>query len=1136
MNSTTDHKSKLEEIIAEILREKSGFELADLDRSTTFLELGFDSLFLIQLSQTIRQRTQVKLTFRQMMEEVTTVDALMAYLATHAPQRPAGSAPENVFVNVAGQANSTAVQHIPDPVTGVGDASRSGTEHVVESVAIPSYAGTSVSNRPDVPTPSVSETVSPPGSPLVDLAIGEELPPVAPHAADGQGTVLQQIILQQTALMSKHLQMLQAVPGAASIAESRSPLFETPAQTEKVEVDSCGLDRATAALSDRGDATCTVSGEQLATQTSSQCDITSSQSPKPQTKHERFGPYKPVRKGKDQGLTKQQRTALGEFISRYTARTRKSQEHAEKHRDHFADPRGVAAYRRIWKSIVYQICAERSKGAKLWDIDGNEYVDIAMGFGLNLFGQSPDFITDAIADQLQRGVQVGPQSALAGEVAQLLCELTKKDRVSFCNTGSEAVMTACRLARTVTGRPKVVFFNKDYHGNFDQVLLRSTNVAGQTRTSPAAPGIPSAFADSAIVVEYGSDQALETIKNHAHEIAAVLVEPVQSANPFLQPREFLHDLRKITRDHDIALVMDEVITGFRAAPGGAQEWYDVWGDIATYGKVLGGGLPIGALAGSKRFMDALDGGTWRYEDSREPSADMTFFAGTFVRHPLAMVAAYQVLTKIKEEGPQLQRRLTAKTTHMVQELNQFFQRECFPIRIAQFASLFRFMFPPDLEYADLLYFHLIDRGVFTRGWGDNCFLSTSHSDEDVRKVVAAVKGACLEIRRGGFLPDNEQPPAQPQQEESQICLRMGKEPIPTSEGQANQANGCMNSSHGDGSIRNNSIGNGAGTGSSSNEVLTEKKKENSQDSLCVLTEIQEQGSRPPVFCMHAADGMSMLYYELSNALGDDQPMYGLTSPGILGEQMPDTVEELAAIYADAIKRQYPEGPCVLIGYCAGGTIALEVAQQLIASGQEVGLLAGIETYNWLDAPSTNATWKVQVYYQLKRFDFHLRNFMLLGIKSKLAFLGSKLSALLGRFHVWKGKLGLPSKKPGLSATGVNLAALWEKHERMAEAYRPKPYPGHMVQFRPRRDYACHLGTEFEALNGVEIVRLRSYPAAAMVSPFVAGLADRIKERIDLIEPLNCRGQGTSTHSVGEILTNQPSARNSEKIQPHHKFA
>ena len=139
--------------------------------------------------------------------------------------------------------------------------------------------------------------------------------------------------------------------------------------------------------------------------------------------------------------------------------------------------------------MVYQIAVERSAGSKLWDIDGNEYIDIAMGFGLNLFGQSPKFVTAALHEQLDRGVEVGPQSPLAGEVAKMLCELSRMDRATFCNTGSEAVMAAMRIARTVTGKTKCVFFNKDYHGNFDQVLPRSGMSSGRAG-SVLPPGVP----------------------------------------------------------------------------------------------------------------------------------------------------------------------------------------------------------------------------------------------------------------------------------------------------------------------------------------------------------------------------------------------------------------------------------------------------------------------------------------------------------------------------------------------------------------------------------------------------------------------------------------------------------------------
>lgn len=697
-------QQRAEKILADLLRESSGMELRDLDPKASFLELGFDSLFLIQFSQKINQRTGVKVSFRQLIESVSTLDTLMGHLAVELPDQVADATTASVMpAEVPPNTPSTPTQPAAPEATPAATTSRKTLN-----------ANLSTLSAFNAPPP--------------------QLTPVVGAAAPGDLQGIQQLILQQNQLMALQLQVLQAAAcGTASPSPSalETPPLVTPMVTQSV-----------------------ASGVSAAVTAPTPISSTSAAKEPDKKVFERFGPYKPIRKSANGGLTDLQQQHLNQFMARFTTKTAKSRAHAQQYRDVFADPRGVAGYRNIWKSMVYQISVERSWGSKLWDIDGNEYIDIAMGFGLNLFGQSPEFITEALKAQLDRGVEVGPQSPLAGEVARLLCRFSGMDRATFCNTGSEAVMAAMRIARTVTGKTLCVFFNKDYHGNFDEVLLRSAVVAGKRRTSPAAPGVPQVLADNTIVLDYGTEGALQEIERRAAEIAAVLVEPVQSADPDFQPREFIHKLREITQRCGIAMVMDEVISGFRAAPGGAQEFFGVQGDMATYGKVLGGGLPIGALAGKAHYMNALDGGTWRYEDSSSPEADMTFFAGTFVRHPLAMTAAYQVLKRIEREGPELQRRLSERTEQMANTINDFFEQEGFPIRLARFTSLFRFMFPPDLEYADMLYFHLLDRGIFTRGWGDNCFLSTAHSDEDVLKIVEAVKSSCMELREAGFFPDS----------------------------------------------------------------------------------------------------------------------------------------------------------------------------------------------------------------------------------------------------------------------------------------------------------------------------------------------------------------------------------------------
>ncbi|TWT93637.1 non-ribosomal peptide synthetase [Neorhodopirellula pilleata] len=724
---TIERNSAAKSAVAKLLAESSGLELDELNQQASFPELGFDSLFLVQFSQKIKSQLKVKVTFRQLIEEIPNIQSLIGYVSENLPE-------DLVAANgTAKQPSQGTTAQTPAPTAATPEKPQSQTNI------------SHVDMQPDTPSVALS-----PIAPEIRFS-GLVKPMTLPAgSAVADKAVLAQIIAQQNQLMSLQLQLLSGT--VPSVSKQDAPPTDAASGEES---NDASIANAEPVCVDPG------ATENVIRRVSSEQSVDSLATKKT---FERFGPYKPVRRANDGGLTVQQQENLDALIARFTAKTARSRQHAQQHRSHFADPRGVAGYRRIWKSMVYQIAVDKSKGSKLWDIDGNEYIDIAMGFGLNLFGQSPDFINDAIAKQLSNGVEVGPQSPLAGEVAALLCDFSRKERATFCNTGSEAVMAAMRLARTVTGKSKIVFFNKDYHGNFDQVLIRSNLIGNRRLSQPAAPGVPQAFADQVIVLDYGTEEALQTIRDRADEIAAVLIEPVQSADPFTQPKEFLQEIRRITKEHQIAMVMDEVITGFRAAPGGAQEWFGVWGDMATYGKVLGGGLPIGALAGSSEYMDALDGGNWNYDDDSEPEADMTFFAGTFVRHPLAMTAAYQVLMKIKESGPELQQELTDNTTYLVDSLNQFFEQEIYPFRLAQFTSLFRFMFPPTVEFADLLYFHLLDRGIFTRGWGDNCFLSTAHDKQDVQRIIDAVKDSCNEMRRGGFLPER------PESDEKQVSL------------------------------------------------------------------------------------------------------------------------------------------------------------------------------------------------------------------------------------------------------------------------------------------------------------------------------------------------------------------------------
>jgi glutamate-1-semialdehyde aminotransferase len=448
------------------------------------------------------------------------------------------------------------------------------------------------------------------------------------------------------------------------------------------------------------------------------------------------------------GTSAQQQAHLDGLIARYTARTAKSKAEAQQYRRVLADSRATVGFRLSTKELLYPISGARSQGSRLWDIDGNEYLDYTMGFGVHLLGHRPDVVQPVIAAALDQAVEIGMRSDVAGEVATLLTECTGLDRFAFTNSGTEAVMAAVRLARAKTGRDKLVIFSHAYHGHADITLARSANEAGRVSGVPLVGGVPPRQTDDVLVLEYGDDSALDIIRRHGHEIAAVMVEPVQSRNLRLQPRAFLQALRTLTRETGSALIFDEMITGFRAHLGGAQAHFGVQADLATYGKIIGGGLPIGAVGGTTEWMDGIDGGFWQYGDLSYPQAERTAFGGTFCQHPLSMAAARAVLRHLKAEGPALQETLNARTSTLVSTLNTFFREEEVPITATNFSSLFRFEFSSNL---DLLFYHMLEKGIYIWEWR-SCFLSTAHTDDDVDRFTTAMQETVDEMRRGGFVP------------------------------------------------------------------------------------------------------------------------------------------------------------------------------------------------------------------------------------------------------------------------------------------------------------------------------------------------------------------------------------------------
>ena len=541
--ATMSRQAKITKLLNEIFEDLSGLDLSQADSSTSFLEMGFDSLFLTQATQSLQEKFGVKITFRQMLGDLASMSALSEYLDGKLPADVLAEAPPPAVTAPA----TPVIAASPMPATAAVSFTPA-TTNLMGNVPVNGNGDSAMSESP------------------VERLMREQL------------SAMNQLFTKQ----------LEAMRGVAAVPASAAPTTVVPVSaapaTAAPKPSSPSLAPSPAPVA-----------APIAVSAAPSTTASAKEEFKP------FGPYKPPQKGTSGNVTPQQQEGLKKLIDLYARRTAKSKSSTEKNRAALADPRVVSGFRSLWKEIVYPIVTNRSQGSRLWDVDGNEYIDILNGFGPIMLGHRPDFVEQAMAKQLHEGFEIGPQTPLAGEVAQLFCQMTGNERMTFCNTGSEAVMAALRVARTVTGRNKVVFFAGAYHGMFDEVLVKSVKKAGVPHSAPVAPGIPRENLSNVVVLDYGTAESLEWIRQNAKDLAAVLVEPVQSRHPHLQPREFLQEIRKITEESGAALIFDEVVTGFRVHLGGCQALFGIRADLATYGKVVAGGMPIGILAGKAAF-------------------------------------------------------------------------------------------------------------------------------------------------------------------------------------------------------------------------------------------------------------------------------------------------------------------------------------------------------------------------------------------------------------------------------------------------------------------------------------------------------------------------------------------------------
>ena len=414
--------------------------------------------------------------------------------------------------------------------------------------------------------------------------------------------------------------------------------------------------------------------------------------------------------------------------------------------------------------LPHPIYIREAKGSRVTDVDGNDYIDLTMGFGPQILGHAPETVISAVKEAADRGLQWALHNPYQEPLARLVVEAANcAEKVVFANTGTEATMYAIRAARALTGKSKIGLFDGSYHGAHDGVLVAVDQESPRDRPTFSATGggIPGESQENMVMLPYRNEAAFDRIRELRGELAAVIVEGAQSSIPALDG-DFLQKLGQVCRDSGVLFILDEVITGFRLAYGGAQEFFDVTPDLATYGKILGGGMPIGAIAGPTNLIDAFSRSPGVYGtpgDGGEQRPGI-FTAGTFSGNPITMAAGYAQISYLRDH-PEVYKNLAEQGTRLVEEINKFCEAEELPAQMLGALSLFHLRFQrqpirssrdleaPRKEAEDLFYLHLTNRGVIIPGVHMGV-ISAAHTPEDIDHIIDAVKESFLEVREAGL--------------------------------------------------------------------------------------------------------------------------------------------------------------------------------------------------------------------------------------------------------------------------------------------------------------------------------------------------------------------------------------------------
>lgn len=405
-------------------------------------------------------------------------------------------------------------------------------------------------------------------------------------------------------------------------------------------------------------------------------------------------------------------------------------------------PGGVNSPVRAFKGVGGDpIFFSKAKGPYVYDEDNNQYIDYVGSWGPMIVGHAHPDVLKSVQDTMQNGLSFGAPTELETKMADKVCELVPSiEMVRMVSSGTEATMTALRLARGYTGRDKIVKFEGCYHGHSDSLLVKAGSGA-LTLGVPTSPGVPASLAEHTITLSYNNlDEVKQTFKEIGHQIACIIVEPVAGNMNCIPPvKGFLEGLREVCDEYGSVLILDEVMTGFRVSLAGAQGYYNIKPDLTTLGKVIGGGMPVGAFGGKREIMEHI------------APLGPVYQAGTLSGNPVAMAAGLTTLNMVSQPG--FYEALTKKTESLVKGLEERAAKIGIPFTTNQVGAMFGFFFSEeknistfaqvsacDAERFKKFYHGMLEEGVYLAPSAYEAgFVSSTHSDDDIAKTLDAAE-------------------------------------------------------------------------------------------------------------------------------------------------------------------------------------------------------------------------------------------------------------------------------------------------------------------------------------------------------------------------------------------------------------